>query len=75
MEKEQFDRAEKLLKLINNHKGLIKVLEAPLLNALIRVSISNNTPGSYNVDTNLLCEIIATVKNSLHRLEEEFNQI
>lgn len=75
MTPEQFDKAEKLQKQINNHKGIFNMLhDATNANSTATVEIKF-AGATCKVPERLIHEFKHAVQHSLNKLETEFNEI
>lgn len=74
MSPEQFEKAEKLKKLINNHKGIMSMLEGGVQPNAKQVEIRVAGVG-YTISERLIHEFIHATQSSLNKLETEFYEI
>lgn len=74
MTPEQFEKGKDLQKLINNHKGIIGILNGSLELGAKQLEIKLNGVG-YTVSERLIHEFIHAAQHSLNKLEIEFNEI
>lgn len=71
---EQFEKAREFHKLINNHKGILAMLQAGMEPAAKQVEVRMAGVG-YTINERLVHEFIHATQHSLNKLEEEFNQL
>lgn len=71
---EQYEKAEKLKKLINNHKGIIGMLQGGTEPNAKQVELRMNGVG-YSISERLVHEFIHAANGSLNKLETEFNEL
>ena len=74
MTPEQFEKAEKLQKQINNHKGIFNMLHEASNNPKSGVEIKFRCT-TYTIPEKLVHEFIHATEGSLNKLEAEFNEI
>lgn len=74
MTPEQFEKAEKLAKQINNHKGIFNMLHdaTNIPNAAIEIKFAGNF---YRIPERMIHEFMHATRHSLNKLETEFNEI